>query len=86
VRKILYVIAALSHPRSGSDLRRCSAAPNLRLGYPGQAHRAGLALAEWLCRTADRVDPARVRGSFYRLRRGASPPDPANLCRLLQRH
>ena len=29
------------------------------------------------CRTADRIDPARVCGSFYRLRRGASAPDPA---------
>ena len=31
-----------------------------RHGHPGQAYRTGLALAEWLCRTADRIDPARV--------------------------
>src|ERR1019366_7977882 len=55
-------------------------------GHPGQAHRASLALAEWLCRTADRVDPARVRGPFRRLGRGTSAPDPASLCWLLQRH
>jgi hypothetical protein len=29
-----------------------------RHGHPGQAYRPGLALAEWLCRTADRIDPA----------------------------
>jgi hypothetical protein len=33
--------------------------PIARYGHPGQAHRAGLALAEWLCRTVDRIDPAR---------------------------
>ena len=37
-----------------------------RHGHPGQADRAGLSLAEWLCRTPDRVDPARVRGPFHR--------------------
>jgi hypothetical protein len=30
----------------------------LRHGHPGQAHRTSFALAEWLCRTADRIDPA----------------------------
>jgi hypothetical protein len=25
-----------------------------------EAHRTGFTLAEWLCRTADRIDPARV--------------------------
>ena len=76
--------AALPHPRSGSDLRQHCRTPNACHGHPGQAHRAGLALAEWLCRTADRIDPARVRGSFYRLGRGASAPHPANLRSLLQ--
>ena len=57
-----------------------------RHGHPGQAYCAGLALAEWLCRTADRIDPARVRGPFHRLGRGASAPHPASLCSLLQRH
>jgi hypothetical protein len=38
-----------------------------RHGHPGQAHRAGVALAEWLCRTVDRVDPARMCGLFHRL-------------------
>jgi hypothetical protein len=29
-----------------------------RHGHPGQAYRTSFALAEWLCRTADRIDPA----------------------------
>src|SRR5262249_3659106 len=49
-------------------------------------HRATLALAEWLRRTADRIDPARVSRSFRRLGRNPSAPDLANLCSLLQRH
>jgi len=32
-------------------------APIARHGHPGQAYRASLALAEWVCRTADRIDP-----------------------------
>ena len=57
-----------------------------RFGHPGQAYCASLALAEWICRTADRVDSARVRGPFRRLGRGASAPDSAILRALLQRH
>jgi hypothetical protein len=75
---------ALLNPRSGSDLRQHSHTPNARHGYPGQAHGTGFTLAEWLCRTANRVDPARVRGSFHCLWRGASAPDPSSLCWLLQ--
>src|SRR5215204_1557181 len=41
--------------------------PTSRHGHPGQAYGPGLALAEWLCRTADRIDPARVCRSFDRL-------------------
>jgi hypothetical protein len=33
-------------------------APIARHGHPGQAYRTSLTLAEWLCRTADRIDPA----------------------------
>ena len=66
------------------NLRRRRHAPNSRHGYPGQAHCTGVALAEWLRRTADRVDPTRVRGPFHHLGRGASAPHPANLCPLLQ--
>src|SRR5271166_5897546 len=76
--------AALPHPRSGSDLwHRCHTSTS-RHGHPGQTYSAGLALAEWLCRTADRIDPARVRGSFDRLGRIASAPHPASVRSLLQ--
>src|SRR5256885_6146311 len=30
----------------------------------GQAHVIPLALAEWVCRTLDRLDPTRMHGSF----------------------
>ena len=33
-------------------------APIARHGHPVQAYRTSLALAEWRCRTADRIDPA----------------------------
>jgi hypothetical protein len=42
-------------------------------------------LAEWLCRTADRINPARVFGPHHCLGRGTSPPDSEKLCGLLQR-
>ena len=48
-------------------------------------YRPGFTLAEWLCRTADRVDPPRVPGSYRRFRRGPSAPNPAMLRALLQR-
>jgi hypothetical protein len=48
----------LPHPRSRPDLWRHCHATIARHGHPGQAHRAGFTLAEWLCRTADRIDPA----------------------------
>ena len=55
-------------------------------GHTGQAHCAGFALAEWLRRTADRFDPARVRRPSHRVGRGPSAANLAGLCSLLQRH
>src|SRR3979490_2107593 len=52
--------------------------------HPGQAHRTSLALAEWLCRTADRIDPARVCGPHHCLGRDAFASGPEILRRLLQ--
>jgi hypothetical protein len=49
------------------------------------AHCAGFALAEWLRRTVDRFDPARVRRPSHRLKRGPSAANLAGLCSLLQR-
>jgi hypothetical protein len=57
----------------------------LRAGHPGQAYRTSLALAEWLCRTADRIDSKGVSGSCGDLGRGAFASDPEILCWLLQR-
>jgi hypothetical protein len=45
-------------PRSRPDLWQRRHAPIARHGHPGQAYRTGLALAERLCRAADRIDPA----------------------------
>src|SRR5712671_2562642 len=50
----------------------------------GQTDCSGLTLAEWLCRTADRIDPARVFGPHHCLGRDTSAPDSSFLCRLLQ--
>ena len=55
---------ARPHSRSGLDLRHHRHTPIARHGHPGQAYCISLALAEWLCRTADRIDPARVCGTI----------------------
>src|SRR5258706_6803783 len=52
---------ALPDPRSGLHLWRCRQASIAHHGHPRQAHRPRLALAERLCRKADRIDPTRVR-------------------------
>src|SRR6478672_2877372 len=50
----------------------------------GTAHRTSFALAEWLCRTADRIEPASVCGPHHCFGRGASAPDTQILCQILQ--
>jgi hypothetical protein len=57
----------------------------LRHGHPGQADGISFTLAEWLCRTADRIDPTGVCGPHHCLWRGAPAPDSAIVCLLLQR-
>jgi hypothetical protein len=49
------------------------------MGIRNKADCTGLTLAERLCRTTDRIDPARVRGPFHRLILGE-----AHLCRILR--
>jgi len=66
------------------DLWQRRHTPIARHGHPGQAYRASLALAERLCRTANRIDPARVCGPHHCLGRGASASGPKILRRLLQ--
>src|SRR5882762_3502618 len=50
--------SALYDPGPRSDLRQRRHPPTSRHGHSGQADCTSLALAEWLCRTADRIDPA----------------------------
>jgi len=76
--------SGLYDPGSRSDLRCSRHTPIARHGDPGQAYRTSFALAEWLCRTADRIDPARVFGPHHCLGRGTSAPDSEKLCGLLQ--
>jgi hypothetical protein len=52
-------------------------------GYPGQADCTSVALAEWICRATDRIDPARMPRPCDRPGRGAFTQNPARLCRLL---
>jgi len=42
-----------------------------------------LALAEWICRTLDRVDPTRVHGSFDRVQRRTPSTNSCKICSLL---
>src|SRR5450756_1919638 len=77
--------SALYDPRSGSNLRHCRHAPTACHGYSRQAHCTSFTLAEWLCRAADRIDPARVFGPHHCLGQGTSASDSEKLCGLLQR-
>ena len=44
--------------RDREDLRRHRHTPITRHGHPGRADGISFALAEWRCRTVDRIDPA----------------------------
>jgi hypothetical protein len=50
--------SALHDPGPGLHLWCGRHAPIASHGHPGQAYSTGLTLAEWPCRTADRIDPA----------------------------
>ena len=50
--------SALHDPGPGSHLRCGRHTPTACHGHPRQAYRTSFALAEWFCRTADRIDPA----------------------------
>ena len=73
------------HSRSGSHLWHHRHTPIARHGHPGQADGVSFTLAEWLCRTADRIDPTRLCGPHHCLWRGAPAPNSAIVCLLLQR-
>src|ERR1700694_6038759 len=76
--------SGLHYPGPRSDLWRRRHTPIASNGHSGQTDCSGLTLAEWLCRTADRIDPARVFGPHHCLGRSTSAPDSNFLCRLLQ--
>jgi hypothetical protein len=59
-----------------------------RLRAMGIRDKPTASASPWQKGFAERLidDPARVCGPFRRLGRGASAPNPANLCSLLQRH
>ena len=78
--------SALHDPGPGSHLWCRRHTPTARHGHPGQAYRTGLTLAEWLCRTVDRIDPARVSRSCHHPGRSAFASDSAILRKLLQQH
>src|ERR1700738_5274263 len=52
------VASKIEFPTGTPDLWQRCHAPIALHGHPGQAYLTSLALAEWLCRTADRIDPA----------------------------
>ena len=56
----------LHDPRPGSHLWHHRHTSIVRHGHSGHANCTSLTLAEWLCRTVDRIDPARVLGSYRR--------------------
>jgi hypothetical protein len=67
-------------PRSTAPLSHADFAP-----WASEiANCASLTLAEWLCRTVDRIDPARVLGPCRCFGRGTSAPDSKIIRRLLQ--
>jgi hypothetical protein len=74
----------LHDPGPRSDLWRRRHTPIASYGHSGQTDCSGVTLAERLCRTADRIDPARVFGPHHCLGRGTSASDSNFLCRLLQ--
>jgi hypothetical protein len=74
----------LHDPGPRSDLWHRRHTPIASYGHSGQTDCRGVTLAEPLCRTADRIDPARVFGPHHGLGRGTSAPDSNFLCRLLQ--
>ena len=66
--------SALSAPRSRRRLRLSVPPADRRPGDPRGAHGGPLPVAESLCRTSHRLDPARVLGPRHRTQRAAVGP------------
>src|SRR5664279_3867103 len=58
----------LHDPRPGLHLWHHRHTSIARHGHSGQANCTSLTLAEWLCRTVDRIDPPRVLAPRYMIR------------------
>src|ERR1035437_4170046 len=65
----------LHDPRPGTHLWHHRPPFIARFGILGKANCTSLTLAEWLCRTVDRIDPPRVLGPRYCFGRGTSASD-----------
>ena len=77
--------APIPHSRPRRLVWPCRNATSRGHGHPGPTNGAAIALAERTRRTADRLDPARMPGPCRGPGRSAPAPDPARVCRLLQR-
>jgi hypothetical protein len=78
-------------PTPAAAMQAAAPTPGARRGLAasikaddGRPDCTGLTLAEWLCRTVDRMNPARVFGPHHCLGQGTSAPDSNFLCQLLQ--
>jgi len=81
----------VEHAADGCARRRCFPArllarQNLFEQSPAPTHFSHRATPEEITDNEFNLDPARVYRSFRRFGRGASAPNPASLCPLLQRH
>jgi hypothetical protein len=76
--------SALSHPRQGCLLRQHICAPSSIAWHSRSSHICTLALAERVCRAADRFDPAGMPGPYCGDKRAAPSPHPCVLHGLLQ--
>jgi len=80
-RRILARKAPTAAHRTAQQAERAKPdTPIVRHGDSGHGYRTSFALAEWLCRTVDRIDPAREFESRHRFGRGTSAPNSEKLC------
>jgi len=70
--------------RQRPSIRCCIQGSCASNGDSGPAHVVPFALAKWVCLTLNRLDPARVYGSFVRVQRRAPSTNPFEIRFLLQ--
>src|SRR6266436_3271199 len=74
----------ISHSRQRQSVQRCVQSSCTSDGDPGQAHVISFPLAKRICRTLDRLDPARVHGPFAGVQRRTPSANPCEIRDLLQ--